>query len=356
MVATAHIQNRDFFSRRFMKRLLLLGELTVDRKELVSELSLSVHPISNNAAGFLYTLALTADSHQEIRDNFKEYIDNRGRCPYNTNSLSQLVFCHGLTEGTSRYNRLKSINSQKAIKQINDGKSKAGKKMAEAAVCAIKNRLIEDPLFYRKRNKGCKEYYISRGITNEDEISRLINNHLSTMPIVTKEKIIAEHGLDRWKEIKKARLDGMRLAKTPAGYSKEATIFFDKLTETNLFDGYDLWYASSTAGEYWIRDIDDNNKYYYIDFCVPELKIAIEYHGIKYHPKHQHDTDYESGRFGSLKPLSEKWEYDEQKRKSILLRGYSYIEIWSDDVPSIDDLKTRLEEIIIENNRPVLTL
>lgn len=260
MVATAHIQNRDFFSRRFMKRLLLLGELTVDRKELVSELSLSVHPISNNAAGFLYTLALTADSHQEIIDNFKEYIDNGGRCPYNTNSLSRLVFCHGLTEGTSRYNRLKSINSQKAIKQINDGKS------------------------------------------------------------------------------------------------KEATIFFDKLTETNLFDGYDLWYASNTNGEYWIRDIDNNSKYYYIDFCVPELKIAIEYHGVKYHPKHQHDTNYELGRFGTLKPLSEKWSYDEQKRKSILLRGYSYIEIWSDNVPSIDDLKTRLEEIIVENTRPILTL
>ena len=197
------------------------------------------------------------------------------------------------------------------------------------------------------------EYYTSRGIYDPAEIERLISEHNKNNIVpCTKERIVSLFGESRWEEIVEARKQGMR-DKGVVGYSKQATAFFDRVVETGIFGNYEYWYSKTHRGEFWVRDINNNDKYYFIDFCIPELKLAIEFHGYRYHPKHENDLDYERDRFGSMLPLKEKWEYDETKRNTIKARGYYYIEIWSDNVPSIDKFVEQLKEIIHERHKLV---
>ena len=81
----------------------------------------------------------------------------------------------------------------------------------------------------------------------------------------------------------------------------------------------------------------------FYDFCVPELKIIIEYHGERFHPNPKKLTKEEwekwrcyilnnKNKFKTLiLTADEKYKLDQQKKKLALDNGYSYLELWSSD-------------------------
>ena len=352
MVGVVHIHKQKFVERRFIKRLSKdVGELPSEKLAICEELNSKYSPLSMRAGEFLYELAYHSNDKQEIETNLLQFIDNKCKIPYTCNSKDCMMFKYGKVYGSQKYEDTKIRLAAQVKEQIKQGKSKIGSEMSILAKEAVKQLVEADPLYHRKKNKTCIEYYHSRGIYDPAIIEQSISAAISTLPRNTKESFTPE----RWEEIVEARKKGLR-DRGIVGYSKEANKFFEKIIDTGVLKNLDYWYSKTHRGEFWVRDIADNNKYYFVDFCIPELKIAIEYHGHRYHPKSIDDLEYEKHRFSSMLPLEEKWQYDEQKRKSIKDRGFYYIEVWSDNLPDIHEFCDMLKEIIHERHKSLFAV
>ena len=112
--------------------------------------------------------------------------------------------------------------------------------------------------------------------------------------------------------------------------SKESLIVFnplmDYLKNNHDFSSKDFYLGVDKHTEYFIRDKE--NIFFY-DFTITKLKIIIEYNGITFHPKDENSI-WENP---FNKKITSKEAFNKQQNKINLAiqKGFSVLEIWSDD-------------------------
>jgi hypothetical protein len=346
MAGKPSIHKQRFVERRFMKKMVVdYGELPPDKIEVCEHIHSKYRPLHMDQCRFLYRLAAHCDDLTEIKEIMDLYASHGWKRPYNDNTIECFQFCYGKEEGQRIYDARCVKNREHTLQQIKDGKNPfTNGKAKEACKVAIAKLVAEDPLWHRKRIRGCREFYISRGITDPKVIEEEIRKVSSYLPRYTKDEYIAKFGIEKWNALNEAKIKGMR-DKGVVGRSKESNMFFEEVVKLCGFDSDFYRYAKSFKGEYWVQHEDE---YFFIDFCIPSAKIAIEYNGYRYHPKYEHDIAYELRRSKSMRPLAEKWAYDEKKREAIKTNGFLLIEVWSDNLPEMTTFCDELKRIVDE--------
>ena len=110
----------------------------------------------------------------------------------------------------------------------------------------------------------------------------------------------------------------------------------------NKFSWSDLISLVSLIGAwitifFLIKDKIENKRPYFYDFVIPELKLCVEYNGVKFHPR-EGDVEW-VGLFGET--YEYKLNYDKRKIKVIEDCGYNVIVVWEDD-----NLDKKIKDIV----------
>lgn len=185
------------------------------------------------------------------------------------------------------------------------------------------------------------KFWMDKGF-DEDYAKNKVKEIQSTNSV---EKYIMKYGeqdgLSKWllrnkewgKKIQKKRMESGNIG---CSYSRASKEFFDNLIielTKNCIKFNNVYYGEH---EFCKWDSDNNRPYFY-DFVIPELKICIEYNGVKFHPKEGDETW--RGLFGET--YEYKLNYDKRKIKVIEDCGYTVVVVWEDD-----DLNMKTKEIV----------
>ena len=188
----------------------------------------------------------------------------------------------------------------------------------------------------RFRSPLCREYTKYIGLDN-NEIERLIKIE-KLKSYVYRSKEDKAH---IYEKTKKTKLENQKNGKYPRifGYSKEAVKFFDRvLFKLPSEIASKVISFNTTQSEYWFRDKDNSQKYYFADFCIPGI-LVVEFNGHAYHPKCL-DDDFEILEC-FVGPKNEKYLSDRQKISSIEKSGHAVLEVWNDEYE-----KANVEEVV----------
>ena len=253
----------------------------------------------------------------------------------------------------------------------------------------------------RAANPRCREYWIKRGITEEEEIQKSItefqlNNAGVNLECLTR-KYGAEVALQKHADIN-SRKDASSLSyfldkygDTPEAYlrynqsceskdsvsvksflarghtheealelnkqavqkrrsgssSKESNNFFEEIIQTlNLQEE-----KIHTNNNEWFLYDERLRKFYLYDFTIfaNDAKCIIEYHGVAFHPScnltEQRFSEWRSPY--SKQTADEVRAHDNRKKELAAENGFAFLEVWSDDannkVKVTDFLKTQLK-------------
>lgn len=316
-----------------------MGRSPPSKLELLDQIDAKNLAATPDDAEFLYRLAAHSDDFIEIDNNYT--IRKTSPNKFKDNSLDWCMYLYGRVAGQQKYESRSLANSKRAsLNSVFIGNKDLYAKLSKQG--AAESRL-RDPLYDKKRNKFCVEYYYSRGIFDPFEIEATMNE-LKAKCSLTKSQFIEKHGQDRWDD-KVLKTRAALLSAPRRCASKEAMRYLREVVShinVNFQDG-DIWWFDSDRGEWWIKS--DAN-YYFIDLCFPQYKIAVEYHGRFFHPKSFDDALYESSRWGSMPSAADKFEYDNKKRDAILKAGYTLFEVWSDELLPTDALAKDIENAI----------
>lgn len=85
---------------------------------------------------------------------------------------------------------------------------------------------------------------------------------------------------------------------------------------------------------------------FFYDFCIKDLNLIVEYHGIKFHPKTPDDTSWKA--LYTDMTAHEKYHKDQDKLKLANDSGFEVIVVWEDEVTFkkaelIDELRKRID-------------
>lgn len=168
------------------------------------------------------------------------------------------------------------------------------------------------------------------GVENASSAQVIKNRRIATMQ--------ARYGVDyigQYPEVIQKSLLTKSTAGKPNIYSsKKATAFFDALNEmlpSHLQE--DARYYGH-RGEFGHRD-PETGEYYFYDFVIPSIKLAVEYNGDYYHANpDKYAADWLNKKRGMT--AAEIWAHDEQKALSLHRQGYNVLSVWeSDDTETI---------------------
>lgn len=118
-------------------------------------------------------------------------------------------------------------------------------------------------------------------------------------------------------------------------YNPPETTQASKESMSNLFNFIlDYLEKSSFPLQYYVGargkkefSIFKNNKRYFYDFAIPDIKLIVEYHGSRYH--YNENCNYD--KLNTYLTLDELKIKDELKRKFTTELGYTYIEVYDTD-------------------------
>lgn len=199
-----------------------------------------------------------------------------------------------------------------------------GRKISSTKLKNNKNRDV------REDSPLCIEYYISRNIIDMKYINDKILEQKSKSWVYCADEATKKLILKKCKTTKIKNIENGSMPKN-GGYSIQANKFFSKLIRLLPNEIVKNVITIETTGrEYWIRDTNDKTKYYFIDFCIPNI-FAIEYNGNAYHPKAEIDDNYRAYLLGGLS-TKDKYEYDRRKCLSIENTGMALLEIWDNEI------------------------
>lgn len=130
--------------------------------------------------------------------------------------------------------------------------------------------------------------------------------------------------------------------------SKQSMKIFGPLKEKLKFLGLKIYVGDFSGREYFLHDhVNDCIRFY--DFCIPDLKIIIEYHGERYHPNPQilSEEQWKNWRSPYTKQTADMVRnIDEIKEKIALEAGFEYHVIWSSH--DVQDAIDKLYNIIYQ--------
>lgn len=328
----------EFIKRRFMPRLeKKYGSLSDQEIGLIRCIELQFDLADINTCEILYRLVKHCNDIDEVRLSMS--IRASGNIPAD-NSLAMYQYLYGKESGTLKYELARDANSKRTSVNTIFRDNHAIQSKAQAGIVRAKQA---DPLYDKKRNVFCIEYYHHRGIHDPFEIEQMMSVQRRKSAL-TKEQFIAKFGQDRWDDKMAAVRKGLSAAPRRCA-SKESMRFLRALTTQLDVDVRDIWWFDGLRGEWWIRN-HSSDSYYFLDWCVPELKIAIEYHGRYFHPKSATDEVYETQRWGTMPNASVKYAYDVAKKHAIINQGYILFEVWSDELPDIKKLSEEINHAI----------
>jgi len=79
--------------------------------------------------------------------------------------------------------------------------------------------------------------------------------------------------------------------------------------------------------EYFLKDANGKNRFF--DFCIPDLKIIVEYHGSMFHYNKNFEYKNKRNHLGQL--FEDMKHKDKNKRQTAINYGYTYIEVFDTD-------------------------
>jgi len=218
---------------------------------------------------------------------------------------------------------------------VNRGYSEtdAIEKVSEIQTKNVLKRSKESYKEHRSKLKFCLDYWKNKGFdVKQSEQLRTpflleCKNDLSSM--------IRRHGDSghylyhkRVEAIKKS-LKSIHNTKRTGGYvSIESKRFFTPIYKHCRRLGIkreDIYYGARGSREFFVRKSGEDNIGRFVDFCIPKLRIVVEYHGTHWH--YRKDLvdknpllDYDDIKYR-----------DEDVRLLVENRGFEYHVVWSDD-------------------------
>jgi len=123
-------------------------------------------------------------------------------------------------------------------------------------------------------------------------------------------------------------------------YSNESAIFFDDIIDV-LRSDYKLELNDIRYKEKEHFIVDENNKIFFYDLCIPSLNIIIEYNGSHVHPNKHRLSEHEWNNWKSAYSKESSdfvYKKDQYKLNLAVNNGYKIYEIWDTDnkIDSID--------------------
>lgn len=296
--------------------------------------------------------------HDEVISNWKTQLemDKQGRKPAGP-SKDTFILQYGKVKGEQIYTEFNIKNAERAKKKsrfsieywINLGYSEEeakekltekNRKHSKKRWEEIKNSGIDTSLYTKSINPLSKEYVGYVGMS-DDEIENQREMYLSKC-IKGKDYYLDKYGEEKgtklFEERQKKRMRTMLKNETGVFSNKKGlasswslqvflplcdwihSLGFEQDSIQMGYDGY--------RGERWIRDPNNEGRYFLYDFTFLPLNCIIEYHGTRWHPK-------EDGTFAEKTHLKvsgkEKRKQDLYKKKLAEENGYKVLEIWSDE-------------------------
>lgn len=247
----------------------------------------------------------------------------------------------------------KGYSNEDAIKMVSDFQIENSKKF----ITKLKN----NPENYTNRTSTQLNYWLSKGYSIEDAKINLKNRQCTSSLEFQLKKYGEEEGLKRYININEKKSfskskdffiekfgydEGIKLyfeynaKKNPSYTSKESLLFFIPIYKQLRYLGIektDIYWGIKGSREYFLND--DNSLFFY-DFTIPKLNKIIEYNGIKFHANKNWDKE----RLNNWKCLysnisaQEKINLDEYKNKIANANNFDVLEVWSDNLPSVEEI------------------
>lgn len=252
-------------------------------------------------------------------------VKNRGRCDRQT--MEKKLGKNGADEffkKKSRYNKeywtSRGYTEEEAVANISALQSKYGN--------------MQDPEKAKFNSHLCKEFWITRSGMTEEEAEKIISQRQKTF---TKEKCIEKYGLDaglkRWEERQQKWQESLHKSQNlHVGFSKISQNLFKDLLSHYQEQDKDYVFFGSKNHEYGLRE---NDKNYIYDFTDLNKRKMIEFQGDIYHgnPLLFEGTD-RPNPFKQDKTCKDLWEFDEEKKKVAMKNGFDVLIIWEHDYRS----------------------
>jgi len=296
------------------------------------------------------------------------------------NLICDLVTLHGYDSVHDKYNLYwKSGSKDKLL--IRYGSNR---------VLVFEQKLKKRPRPSKPFSVFTKEYWISKGLSNEDAIIKVAeiqsnNAKKRTKSSYDNHSAKIKHSLDYWlakgysleesetlresylkpmlgdlnsfierhgknkgiklynKKIKKYKesCEANKHNRKTAGYvSKESIGFFVKLYKMCRKLGIqrkDIYFGIDGSREFFIRHKGEKNRGRFFDFTIPSLNIIIEYNGVFWHPRHPQEWSNPWVEYNDAVLV------EEEKKQLCLDNRYDLFVVWSDD-----NLDSKLNELFVE--------
>lgn len=192
------------------------------------------------------------------------------------------------------------------------------------------------------------EYYIARGYTMLEAREALRKRQITFSLDKCIKRWGADLGYQKWYERQQRWQTTMRnktpeekleIAKkkiVPLGRaSKQSLAIFEplarKLIDSGVVSDSDIYYGYHDKKEWFLGD---ESRFYLFDFCIPKLKLIIEYQGSVWHPDYRLSSDeLESWRSCRGVTASEIKQHDDEKRAFAEINGYNVTYLWGLNTP-----------------------
>ena len=223
-------------------------------------------------------------------------------------------------------------------------------------------------------------YNKSRGVTIENLVKKhgedvgmqIYNDYVNKQHITkSKEYVVEKYGNQHWEDVCKSK--GCSLESYVNKYgetlglekylnvvdkrtrftSNMSTNYFNNLISFggDVFSDLKCYYGKDSEFGFYSKEY---RKYYCIDFCIPSIKLAIEFNGNYFHANPKYYQDCYCEFWFTKKTAKEIWEDDNKKNSAIQNLGYTLFVVWEDDIENVD-IKNEIINFI-KNKRNELSI
>ena len=193
-----------------------------------------------------------------------------------------------------------------------------------------------------KEERKQESYWLDKGFSSE-EAKEKVQKYIPPKHDV--DSFIERHGdsgLEKYEQACKKRYE-TRLSRhgkifDNPGVSKSSLRFFVplyRLLRKSGFKKEDIMWGIKGAREFTTRDPETNSSYSY-DFTILSKKLILEFNDPFWHPR---EPEKWNNPFRTYEELFNK---DKQKLKVVRRFGFDIIYIWSDNLPSAEDIKSTI--------------
>jgi len=181
---------------------------------------------------------------------------------------------------------------------------------------------------FEKTSWTQQKYWIDKGLSEQESINKISELQKTFSLDICIHKYGEVEGRKRWQERQdkwKAKVFNAN-QHIGGGLSKVSNDLFSSLES---FVTTKKLSFKTGKNEKFIRDTKFDRVYKY-DFCIPELRLMIEFHGDYWHCNPNKWTGTQTNKVKSL-TAQEIWEYDKRKKECAESYGYTLMFIWETD-------------------------